>query len=123
MKRKMIVGILLMVAVLLMSSTAFAYNFQTSSAQWTSSSLYFSSSMHGVNTCTNSTINSPSGPFASYTCYLVSGNTSHSAIITMTGPNQTKSLYPDTTGNLSLRIVNPYPGNTHYASGSFSNQY
>ncbi len=123
MKRKIIVSIVLIVTMLLMASTAFAYNFQNPNVEWTSSSLYFSASMHGVNKCTNSTINSPSGPFASYTCYLISGSTRHSAIITMTGPNQTKDLYPDMVGNLSLRIINPYPGNTHYASGTFSNQY
>ncbi len=123
MKKKLIVCALLVVVMLLMASTAFAYSFQNPYAQWTSSSLTFSTSMRGVNLCTNSTMNAPTGTFTSYTCYLVSGNTARSAVISMTSTNQTKYLYPDTSGSLGLRIVNPYPQYTHYASGTFSNQY
>ena len=123
MKKKLIVCTLLVVIMLLMASTVFAYSFQNPYAAWTSSSLYFSTTMRGVNQCTNSTMNSSSGTFVSYTCYLVEGNTKQSGLITVTAPNSTKYLYPNTAGSLSLRIVNPYPSGTHYASGSFSNQY
>ena len=125
MKKKILVCSLLVLCMLLTATTALAVNYdKTTLTTATTSGAGFTSSMRGINHCTETTVGDSA---LGHRCWLVdtNGNRVSSAQIVSSSVPNNYYLYPTTTGTLKLRLENNLYYNQFelHAVGTFTSSY
>jgi len=122
MKKKILICSLLVLFVLLTVTTAFAYNVETSTVAY-AGSAGFTSSMRGINRCTQSIVGAIR---ERHKCWLTkNGNRCSIKQTVSTTVPKTYYMYPQETGTLRLRIENYYYYDQAklFAKGTFTSSY